>query len=228
LRAADVLEPSGPPHTARPPPIPHGVDWQHADVRDGRAVAEVLRGVDAVCPQEAVVSLGQDVADARSMCAATTWARRCSWPGMAEVGLPACVLASSMVVCGEGRYACLWYGVVRPGLRRCRTWKREGSEPMCPRGGDSLAAGLVEEDAPADPRNVCPDTQAPGVPGRGMSAGDPRRVAALRRRNVYGPGTPWDNSLRRCRSLFRPSLARGEAPSVFADGGKRRDFRPRP
>jgi hypothetical protein len=52
-----------------------------------------------------------------------------------------------------------------PDCVGCRTWKREGSEPLCPHGADSLTAGLVEEDAPADPRNVCTDTEGPGVPG---------------------------------------------------------------
>jgi dTDP-L-rhamnose 4-epimerase len=49
-------------------------------------------------------------------------------------------------------------------------------------------------------------------------------VAALRYHNVYGPGMPRDTPYSGVAAIFRSSLAAGQAPQVFEDGGQRRDF----
>ena len=49
-------------------------------------------------------------------------------------------------------------------------------------------------------------------------------MVALRYHNVYGPRMPRDTPYAGVAAIFRSSLARGEAPQVFEDGGQRRDF----
>jgi dTDP-L-rhamnose 4-epimerase len=49
-------------------------------------------------------------------------------------------------------------------------------------------------------------------------------VTALRYHNVYGPRMPRDTPYAGVASIFRSSLAAGNAPRVFEDGGQRRDF----
>ena len=49
-------------------------------------------------------------------------------------------------------------------------------------------------------------------------------VTALRYHNVYGPRMPRDTPYAGVASIFRSSLAAGEAPQVYEDGGMRRDF----
>ena len=49
-------------------------------------------------------------------------------------------------------------------------------------------------------------------------------VASMRYHNVYGPGMPKDTPYAGVAAIFLSALRRGEAPTVFEDGGQRRDF----
>ncbi|WP_149823997.1 NAD-dependent epimerase/dehydratase family protein [Streptomyces tailanensis] len=207
------------------PQIPEGVDWRHADVRDAAAVADALRRVDAVCHQAAMVGLGKDFADAPDYVGCNDLGTAVLLAGMAEARVRHLVLASSMVVYGEGRYECSRHGVVRPGPRRVADLEAGRFEPPCPRCGEPLAAGLVDEGAPADPRNVYAATKlAQEHLAAAWARATGGKVSALRYHNVYGPGMPRDTPYAGVASLFRSALARGEAPRVFEDGGQRRDF----
>ncbi|MET9667622.1 NAD-dependent epimerase/dehydratase family protein [Streptomyces sp. NPDC006475] len=196
-----------------------------ADVRDPVAVGRALGGVDAVCHQAAMVGLGNGVADAAEYVSRNDLGTAVLLAAMAEAGVRRLVLAGSMVVYGEGRYACPLHGVVRPGPRDVADLDAGRFEPTCPVCGEGLSPGLVGEDAPADPRNVYATTKlaqehlaAVWARCTGGSA------VSLRYHNVYGPGTPRDTPYAGAASFFRSALARGEAPRVFEDGGQRRDF----
>ena len=64
------------------------------------------------------------------------------------------MLASSMVVYGEGRYDCPEHGRVRPPARAAADLEQGRFEPRCPRCGADLRTAPVTESAPLDPRNV--------------------------------------------------------------------------
>jgi dTDP-L-rhamnose 4-epimerase len=145
---------------------------------------------------------------------------------MARAGTPArLVLASSMVVYGEGSYWCGEHGDVRPGPRRTEDLDAGRYEPPCPLCGRALRAEAVSEDAPTDPRNAYAATKLhqehlafvfsreTGVP-----------VTALRYHNVYGPRMPRDTPYAGVAALFASALAAGEAPKVLEDGRQLRDF----
>ncbi|MEU6912449.1 NAD-dependent epimerase/dehydratase family protein [Streptomyces olindensis] len=222
VRVLDALLPAA---HRKAPPIPDGVDWRHADVRDGAATADALRGADAVCHQAAMVGLGKDLADAPDYVGCNDLGTAVLLAEMARAGLRRLVLASSMVIYGEGRYECPRHGAVRPGPRRVADLDTGDFEPPCPHCGTPLAAGLVGEEHPADPRNVYAATKlAQEHLAAAWARATGGRVTALRYHNVYGPGMPRDTPYAGVASLFRSALARGEAPRVFEDGGQRRDF----
>ncbi|OLZ62497.1 NAD-dependent dehydratase [Streptomyces sp. IMTB 2501] len=196
-----------------------------ADVRDPASVARALAGVDAVCHQAAMVGLGNGVADAAEYVSRNDLGTAVLVAAMAEAGVRRLVLAGSMVVYGEGRYTCPRHGIVRPGPRSVADLDAGRFEPLCPRCGAELSPGLVDEDAPADPRNVYATTKlaqehlaAAWARSTGGSA------VSLRYHNVYGPRMPRDTPYAGVASFFRSALARGEAPRVFEDGRQRRDF----
>ena len=105
-----------------------------SDVRDPDSWRSALAGVDAVCHQAARVGLGLDFADVRDYVdhndagtAAMLWS-------LHDAGFTGrLVLASSMVVYGEGAYRCPRHGGVRPAARTV----------------DDLEAGRFEPGAPA-------------------------------------------------------------------------------
>ncbi|MEV5488381.1 NAD-dependent epimerase/dehydratase family protein [Streptomyces bobili] len=196
-----------------------------ADVRDPAAVADALAGVDAVCHQAAMVGLGNGVADAAEYVSRNDLGTAVLLAAMAEAGVRRLVLAGSMVVYGEGRYACARHGVVRPGPRAVADLDAGRFEPLCPACGENLSPGLVGEDAPLDPRNVYATTK---LAQEHLSAAWARATGgsavSLRYHNVYGPRMPRDTPYAGVASFFRSALARGEAPRVFEDGRQRRDF----
>ena len=136
------------------------------------------------------------------------------------------VLASSMVVYGEGRYACPEHGVVAPGAARGRRPRRRAASSRRARAAAARwRPAAVPEDAPLDPRSVYAATklaQEHLCAAFARETGVP--VTALRYHNVYGPRMPRDTPYAGVASIFRSAYAAGRAPRVFEDGGQRRDF----
>ena len=65
------------------------------------------------------------------------------------------VVASSMVVYGEGSYRCAEHGTVAPGLRPASRLRERRWEPVCPKGcGRELEPVPVREDATLRPVSV--------------------------------------------------------------------------
>ena len=197
-----------------------------ADVRDTDTIRRALRGVDAVCHQAAKVGLDRTVADAPDYVSHNAFGTSVLLAAMAEAGVRALVFASSMVVYGEGRYACADHGWVRPGPRREEDLIAGSFEPSCPICASPLAPGLVGEDAPLDPRNVyaASKVMTEHLAASWVRLADGVRAVALRYHNVYGPRLPRDTPYAGVAALFRSALMRGEASAVFEDGGQRRDF----
>jgi dTDP-L-rhamnose 4-epimerase len=203
------------------------VDVVEGDVRDPDAWRRALPGVDAVCHQAARVGLGVDFADVVDYVADNDTGTAVGLRALHDVGFRGrVVLASSMVVYGEGRYRCPTHGDVRPGPRTRADLEAGRFEPPCPRCGAALGWAAIDEDAPLDPRNVYAATKLHQEHLCAVFARehDGVAVAALRYHNVYGPRMPLDTPYAGVASIFRSAVARGEPPRVFEDGGQTRDF----
>jgi len=196
------------------------------DVRDPETVAGAVRGVDAVSHQAAMVGLGVDFGDVADYVAANDVGTAVLLRALHERRFDGpIVLASSMVVYGEGRYRCGEHGDVRPGPRRTEDLDAGRFEPPCPVCGSALVAEEVFEDAPLDPRNVYAATK---LHQEHLCASYAREhgssVAALRYHNVFGPRMPRDTPYAGVASIVRSALERGRAPQVFEDGRQLRNF----
>ena len=225
VRVLDALLPAVHPEYADGPPLPPEADLVVGDVRDAPTVDRALAAVDAVCHQAAMVGLGVDVQDMPDYAGINDLGTAVLLAAMARADVGRLVLASSMVVYGEGRYTCPEHGVVRPAARREEDLQAGEFEPRCPDCGLPLSPGVVPEDAPLDPRNTYAATKlaqehlaASWARSTGGTAG------ALRYHNVYGPRMPKDTPYAGVAAIFRSALERGAAPEVFEDGGQRRDF----
>lgn len=209
--------------------VPDGVEPVLGDVRDRVTVDRALDGIDAVCHQAAVVGLGVDLDDLPRYAEVNTVGTAVLLAAMARAGVRSLVLASSMVVYGEGTYSCpapdCREGVVRPAPRAAADLAAGRFEPRCPVCDGGLTPGTVDEAAPLDPRNGYATTK---VAQEQLAATWARetggRGVALRYHNVYGPRMPRDTPYAGVVAIFRSALARGEAPKVFEDGRQRRDF----
>ncbi|WP_165436259.1 NAD-dependent epimerase/dehydratase family protein [Amycolatopsis suaedae] len=195
------------------------------EVGDPALLAELLRGVDAVCHQAAVVGHGLDPSDAPLYTWHNDHATAVLLAAMHAAGVGRLVLASSMVVYGEGRYACPEHGVVTPAPRRKEDIDAGHFDPRCTTCGSPLTPLLVPEDAQLNPRSTYAATKLAQEHLAGAWARQTGgTVWALRYHNVYGPRMPRDTPYAGVASLFRSALERGEAPTVLEDGRQRRDF----
>ncbi len=203
-----------------------GATFVCADVRDGHAVAEALDGVDAVCHQAAMVGLGVSLDDITDYVSHNDLGTAVLLRELGRARFAGrLVQASSMVVYGEGRYACAEHGVVRADPRAVADLDEGRFEPPCPRCGAALTPAPVPEDAPLDPRNVYAATklhQEHLAAAFGRVTGVP--VTHLRYHNVYGPGMPRDTPYAGVAAIFRSALEAGDAPLVTEDGEQLRDF----
>ncbi|MDP8975491.1 MAG: NAD-dependent epimerase/dehydratase family protein [Actinomycetota bacterium] len=220
----DSLDPAA--HGSVPSYLNPGADYVWEDVRDEDAWLRCLDGADAVCHQAAKVGLGKDFADVNQYVDANDVGT--------SVGLAVLhrqrfagrlVLASSMVVYGEGRYRCPEHGLVRAAPRHPERLTAGCFDPTCPTCDRCLSPEAVPEDASTEPRSVYAATklhQEHLCFAWGQESGAP--VVALRYHNVYGPRMPRDTPYAGVASIFRSALEEGNAPKVFEDGGQLRDF----
>ncbi len=195
------------------------------DVTDLARVRLALSGCDSVVHLAAKVGLGLDIDDIDDYVVQNDVGTAVVLRAAAGAGTARIAYASSMVVYGEGAYACPVHGPTSPPPRRVADLEAGRFDPLCPRCGSDLVPGLVREDAALDPRNVYAATKAQG---EYLAAAWCREtegsVAALRFHNVYGPGMPRNTPYAGVASLFASAIGRGEAPRVFEDGGQRRNF----
>lgn len=221
----DDLDPAA--HDGVPAGLNDAASYHWGDVRDATVWSRILDGIGAVCHQASKVGLGVDFGDVDEYVSRNDLGTAVMLRALHDRGFAGrLVLASSMVVYGEGRYRCAIDGLVRPGPRRVADLDEGRFEPSCPACGGDLAPEAVPEDHWLDPRNVYATTK---LAQEGLCAAYAREhpessVTALRYHNVYGPGMPRDTPYAGVASLFRSAYQRGDAPRVYEDGRQRRDF----
>jgi dTDP-L-rhamnose 4-epimerase len=211
------------PGPARAP----GATYVTGDVRRPDDWREATTGgVDVICHLAARVGMGVDFADAPGYVDDNDVGTAAGLAVLHERGFRGrIVLASSMVVYGDGEYRCPRHGPRRPRARSADDLARGRFDPPCPDCGRPLAPLPVDEHAATVPRNVYAATklhQEHLAAAYGLEHDVP--VARLRYHNVYGPRMPVDTPYAGVAAIFRSALAAGRAPRVFEDGHQRRDF----
>ncbi len=210
-------------HGASTPPA----GTHQLDVREAGSAewSSLLAGIDVVCHQAALVGAGVRVGDLPAYAAHNDLGTAALLAAMHDAGVGRLVLASSMVVYGEGRYACPTTDLRCRALVLSRRSIAATSTTTAPSVRMRSAWELVDEDARLDPRSsyAASKLAQEHYTSSWVRQADASAVA-LRYHNVYGPGMPRDTPYSGVAAMFRSSLERGEAPQVFEDGGQMRDF----
>ncbi len=204
------------------PSVPEGT--HRLDLRHDR-LDELLAGVDVVCHQAAMVGNGVDAQDLPGYAEHNDAGTAHLLAAMARTNVTNLVLASSMVVYGDGRYTCPIDGDVPPAQRREDDLEADRFDPRCPVCGGDIEWREIAEDTPFLPRTsyAASKVAQEHYAGAWCTLEDARTIA-LRYHNVYGPGMPADTPYAGVAAIFRSAIARGEAPKVFEDGAQMRDF----
>jgi dTDP-L-rhamnose 4-epimerase len=186
---------------------------------------QFVDGVEVVCHQAAMVGNGVDAQDLPGYASHNDVGTARLLAAMARVGAGRLVLASSMVVYGDGLYDCPTHGVVPPATRVPERLAAGDFEPGCPVCAGPITWTQVDEQSPFRPRtSYAASKVAQEHYADAWCTLQAGRVIALRYHNVYGPGLPANTPYAGVAAIFRSALERGEAPQVFEDGQQMRDF----
>jgi dTDP-L-rhamnose 4-epimerase len=227
VRILDNLDPLAHPSGEPPAHLPAEAELIVGDLRSREDVERALADVDRVFHLGGIVGNGESMVNVRKAIDSN--------PGGTATLLEAViarrdrirrvVVASSMVVYGEGTYRCGEHGLVTPGLRPVAQLRERCWEPACPHCGRETTPEPVREDATLRPVSVY-----------GISKRDTEELAlvlgeaygfeavALRYLNVYGPRQALGNPYTGVAAIFSARLLAGRAPRVFEDGEQIRDL----
>lgn len=194
------------------------------DVCDKRAVLEALDSVDAVFHLAARVGVGQSMYEIVDYCRANALGTAVLLEALVDRPVKRLIVASSMSIYGEGRYAAPDGRVIEPPDRRRQQLERRDWELRSSRGEPLRPIPTPEDKKPAltsvyalskyDQERLC------------LMFGDAYRIptVALRFFNVYGTRQALSNPYTGVLAIFASRLLNGRPPVIFEDGLQRRDF----
>jgi dTDP-L-rhamnose 4-epimerase len=226
VRVLDCLDPLAHP-AGRPAHLGPEAELVVGDLRDREAVDRALDGVDRVFHLGGVVGNGESMVNVHR-------AVEVNAGGTANLleavlarrdRIRRLVAASSMVVYGEGSYACAIHGRRHSPLRSPAQLRRREWEPLCPSCRRELKPLPTDEDTALRPASVYGITKRDQeelvlVLGRAYGL----ETVALRYLNVYGPRQALGNPYTGVAAIFAARLLSGRRPLVFEDGRQIRDL----
>jgi dTDP-L-rhamnose 4-epimerase len=227
VRVLDVLDPQVHGANGSATKLPAGIELLRGDILDADALERALAGVEVVFHQAASVGVGQSMYKPAAYTRVNSLGTAALMERIAARGskVEKVVVASSMSLYGEGRYACPDCGPGDPPLRRRERMAEGRWEAECPSCGKDMEPLPTREDKPVAPTSVYAVTkrcQEETVMVMGRAYGIPS--VALRYFNVYGPGQALSNPYTGVAAIFASRILNGAAPLLFEDGGQSRDF----
>lgn len=226
VRVLDNLLPQAHPD-GRARFVPPSAELVVGDVCDGPTVDAALEDVDVVFHLAAMVGNGQSMYDIRRYTEVNVVGTATLLEAVVRrtVRPRRLVVSSSMVVYGDGAYACAVHGKLdsadRPVARlRARSW-----EPICPSCGAEVVPVATREDhalRPTSPYGTSKRAAEELALVVGRAYGIP--TIALRYLNTYGSRQALSNPYTGVAAIMASRLLNDRAPTIFEDGAQLRDF----
>ncbi len=226
VRVLDNLLPQAHP-TGRPRFVSEEAELVVGDLRDRDAVELALEGVDTVFHLGGIVGNGQSMHDVRRYADINVLGTAVLLEALIarRAHIRRLVVASSMVVYGDGAYECATHGTLsvtpeRPSERMVRRL----FEPVCPQCGNEVRPVPTSEGHPLRPTStygICKRDQEELALVLGKAYQIP--TIALRFLNTYGSRQALSNPYTGVCALMVTRLLLGKSPTVFEDGEQLRD-----
>lgn len=233
VRIFDNLEPQVHGNSQFPPYLNPRAEFVLGDVRDRDALGRSLKDVDAVFYLAALVGVGQSMYEVRrytevnALGAANFLDILCN----EKHSIKKAVVASSMSIYGEGKYACPKHGAVSPKIRPLEQLKMRDWELKCPVKINGVTCNLsltplsTDEDKPLFPTSIYAINKRDHEE-MFLTAGQAYNIptVALRYFNVYGPRQALSNPYTGVVAIFASRILNGKSPMIYEDGHQSRDF----
>ena len=227
VRVLDDLTPQVHP-AGRPDYLSREVELVRGDVRDPNLLKEVLTGVEVIYHFAATVGVGQSMYEISRYMSVNTQGTAELLQAIldAKTRPEKIIVASSMSIYGEGRYACPDCGrTAAPPVRSLAQLKSGQWDLHCDACGGVLKPTPTAEDKPSEINSVyalSKRDQEELCLIYGRTYGLP--VTALRFFNIYGTRQALSNPYTGVAAVFASRMLNGNAPLVFEDGEQMRDF----
>ncbi len=198
------------------------------DVRDNDKVVELIRDVDIIFHEAALVSLSQSMKLVQDYLSVNTLGTGVLLNALIneDHSVKKLIVPSSVAVYGNGVYKCGDCGMVKPNQRREDNMKKGDWEYSCPSCNSNVKfMPLKEEHASIELPSVYSYTKQHQEQLSillGKAYGIP--TVALRYFNVFGPRQNPSNPYSGVCSLFVNQVLNGKSPKIFEDGFQTRDF----
>lgn len=227
VRILDDLAPQVHPAGA-PDYLASEVELVRGDVRDPRRLRIAIADVDVIFHFAATVGVGQSMYEINRYMSVNTLGTAELLQALLDLRAAPekLVVASSMSIYGEGRYACPACNLtVAPRVRSTSDLRSGQWDLLCDRCGGSLQPQATDESKPSEITSVyalSKRDQEDICLIYGRTYGLP--VTALRFFNIYGTRQALSNPYTGVAAIFASRLLNGQAPLVFEDGCQMRDF----
>jgi dTDP-L-rhamnose 4-epimerase len=199
------------------------VEHVAADVRNADAVADALKGVDAVYHLAAAVGVGQSMYQIRHYTDVNNMGTAVLLEALIKQPVKKLVVASSMSLYGEGLYRDSQGAIHSPNERGAEQLKK--SQWEIERNGEALQPMATPESKTPYPSSVYALSKY-DQERLCLVAGSAYKIptTALRFFNIYGPRQALSNPYTGVLAIFSSRFLNNKAPVIFEDGRQRRDF----
>ena len=200
------------------------VEFIHADVRNGDAVARALRGVDSVVHLAAEVGVGQSMYEVERYTSTNDVGTAVLFERLIDCPVRRVVTASSMSIYGEGLYRDADGRLVEDAARAAIRDGQANWNPLDSRGRPLTPVATPEWKRPSLSSIYALGKYVQERTTHIMAAPYGMESVCLRLFNVYGPGQALSNPYTGVLAIFASRLLNGQRPVIFEDGEQRRDF----
>ena len=216
----------GPAHSrpARPEGLPEEVELVRADIRDGAAVAQALKGIDSVVHLAAEVGVGQSMYEVERYTSTNDVGTAVLFEKLIDAPVRRVVTASSMSIYGEGLYRDADGALVEDAARGSLRDGQTNWEPLDRQGRPLTPVATPEWKRPSLASIYALNKYVQERTTHIMAAPYGMESVCLRLFNVYGPGQALSNPYTGVLAIFAARLLNGQQPMIFEDGEQRRDF----
>ncbi len=205
-------------------------EYIRGDVRDFDLVSKLIKDVDVIFHEAALVGVAQSMYEITRYTEANVSGTANLLQAIIsckEHHIRKMVVASSMSIYGEGAYTCIMHGKVYPKLRSQKQLEDRDWELKCPVPGcnEHVNPYQTDEDKPLHPTSVYA-TNKRDQEELFLSIGKAYSIpsVALRYFNVYGTRQALSNPYTGVAAIFSARLLNGNPPVIFEDGLQSRDF----
>jgi dTDP-L-rhamnose 4-epimerase len=233
VRVIDNLDPQVHPSGLPPSFLNPAAEFIRQDIRDIDGLRRSLADIDAIYHLAGAVGVGDSMHRIRHY----TDVNLLGFSNLLDIlansthSIRKLVLASSVTVYGEGKYACATHGPLFPSPRSAEQVSRRVWELTCPVivGTEPCALPLrplpTDEQKPLAPQSIYAITkqsqeQLALAVGRSYGIS----VTVLRYFNVFGPRQSPSNPYTGVVKNFAMQISAGESPLIYEDGLQSRDF----